>query len=126
VTPAPGQSASQPSRRPASRRAPSSASLRAIGLPRALAVRQGPDGQPLAVARTDAHGRRGVETPVESIEEQWRLAEAWWREASQARTYYRVMLEGGRPLTLFHDDTGSTGGGWFEQPYSAAEPGGAR
>lgn len=127
MTPAPSP-ANQPSRRPASsRRAPSSASLRAIGLPRALAVRQGPDGQPLAVARTDAHGRRGVEVPVESIEEQWRLAEAWWREASQARTYYRVMLEGGRPLTLFHDDTGSsTGGGWFEQPYSAAEPGGAR
>ena len=40
------------------------------------------------------------------------------REAPQARTYYRVILEGGRPLTLFHDDAT---GAWAEQPYSPPE-----
>ena len=53
---------------------------------------------------------------VEQIDEIWRVAEAWWREAPQARTYYRVILQGGHPLTLFRDE--STGA-WSEQPYSA-------
>jgi hypothetical protein len=99
-----------------------SASLRPIGLPRRLEVRADIDAIPLAVTRIDARGRRGEEARVESVEEMWRLAEAWWRESSQARTYYRVILEGGRPLTLYRDDTG----GWFEQSYSAPESGAPR
>lgn len=70
---------------------------------------------PLAVARISTRGGNGGEAPVVGIEEVWRIAEAWWREASQARTYYRVILEGGSPLTLFRDDAT---GAWFEQPYS--------
>lgn len=105
-------------RRSTARSARSSrASLRPIGLPRVLAVREDAYAAPIAVARTDAHGQRGAEARVESIEDQWRIAEAWWREAPQARTYYRVILEGGRPLTLFRDDER---GAWFEQPYSEA------
>ena len=105
------------------RRTSSSTSLRPIGLPRALVVREDSSGMPLAVTRTAARVQRGHEAQVESIEELWRLAEAWWREASQARTYYRVILEGGRPLTLFRDD--STGS-WSEQPYSSPGTEGAR
>lgn len=96
--------------------------LRPIGVPRALAVREDAYAMPLAVARTDARGRRGVEARVESIEEQWRLAEAWWRETPQRRTYYRVVLEGGRPLTLYRDDVT---GAWYEQPYTEAPHEGA-
>ena len=96
----------------------SSTSLRSIGMPRGLAVRVDAGAHPLAVARADARGRHGTEARVESIEEIWRVTEAWWREALQARTYYRVILEGGRPITLFHDDTT---GAWFEQPYSTAQ-----
>ena len=91
-------------------------------MPRGLVVRTGEDARPLAITRTDVRGRRGDEARVEQIEEIWRIAEAWWREASQARTYYRVILEGGRPLTLFRDDAT---GAWFEQPYSAPEGEGA-
>lgn len=87
-----------------------------MGLPRLLGVRADAGGSPLAVARDDARGHRGSEARVENIEEVWRVAEAWWRESSQARTYYRVILDGGRPLTLFRDDDS---GSWFEQPYSA-------
>ncbi len=101
--------------RPARR--PNATSLRPIGQPRALAVREDAYAMPLAVARTDAHGRRGDEARVDSIEEQWRLAEAWWREAPQRRTYYRVILDHGRPLTLYRDDVT---GAWYEQPYTEA------
>lgn len=101
--------------RPARRVA--STSLRPIGLPRALVVREDLHAMPLAVARTDARGRRGPESFVESVEGQWRLAEAWWREAPQRRTYYRVVLDGGRPLTLYRDDVT---GAWYEQPYTEA------
>ncbi len=93
---------------------PASTSLRPIGLPRPVDVRVDTDGLPLSVIRTDARGRRGSEASVEQIEEVWRVAEAWWREASQARTYYRVVLAGGHPLTLFRDDSLDV---WAEQPY---------
>lgn len=95
-------------------RLPASTSLRPIGLPRLVEVSVDTDGLPLTVTRTAARGRRGAEVPIEHIEEVWRVAEAWWREASQARTYYRVILEGGRPLILFRDDIL---GVWSEQPY---------
>lgn len=93
---------------------PSSTSLRPIGLPRPVAVRVGGDGLPVALARSDGRGRRGPEIPIERVEEVWRVAEAWWRAAPQARTYYRVILADGRPLSIFHDDVL---GAWSEQPY---------
>ena len=99
------------------RRGATSSSLRPIGLPRALFVREDAYTTPIAVARTDARGRRGLEVRVESVEDQWRLAEGWWRESPQARTYFHVILDGGRPLTLYRDDIT---GAWYEQPYSEA------
>jgi len=110
-----------PARSP--RQARDTARLRPIGMPRAVAVHVDSDGLPVAVARTDAHGRRGAETRVESVEDAWRVAEAWWRAGAQARTYYLVILEGGRPLTLFRDDAT---GAWSEQPYTAPDLGGTR
>ena len=98
-----------------------SASLRPIGLPRPVAVQEDALGLPATVVRAAAHSAHSAHAPsgtpvcVEQVEEVWRIAEAWWREAPQARTYYRVILEGGRPLTLFRDDTT---GAWFEQSYS--------
>jgi hypothetical protein len=101
--------------------------LRPIGMPRQVMVRidmRHPDALPLAVTRTDARGKRGAEARVEIVDEVWRIAEAWWRGGAagapggQARTYYRVILEGGRPLTIFRDEAH---GGWFEQPYSAGQ-----
>lgn len=94
-----------------------STSLRSIGLPRRIVVREDIYTAPVAVARTDTRGDRGGEARVESVEDQWRLVEAWWREAPQARTYFRVILEGGRPLTLYRDDVT---GAWYEQPYTEA------
>jgi hypothetical protein len=84
-------------------------------MPRGLAVRVDASGTPVAVTRTDR--RHAAETRVEQIDETWRIAEAWWREAPQVRTYYRVILEGGRPLTLFREEATGT---WSEQSYSAS------
>ncbi len=95
---------------------PARTSLRPIGLPRALEVRTDADGFPVAVTRPGGSGRPR-ETRVEQVEEVWRVAEAWWRAAPQTRTYFRLILEGGRPITLFRDETD---GAWCEQPYSAA------
>ena len=90
-----------------------------MGLPRPLDVRVDEHGDPVIVARAAHRGTPPIPARVESIEDVWRVTEAWWREAPQARTYYRVILDGGRLLTLFHDDEQHA---WFEQRY----PGGAR
>lgn len=97
------------------RRTPSLTSLRPIGMPRVIEVRADHEGSPLIVVRGTQHGRSGSEASVARVEEVWRLAEAWWREAAQARTYYRVILEGGLPLTVYRDDVT---GIWSEQPYT--------
>ncbi len=113
--------------------------VRPLGLPRPLTVHVDARGEPLAVTlhggrddggRDDGgHGERHV---VERVEEVWRIAEAWWREAPIRRTYYRVLIEGGRPLTLFRDDASTgdastgdastgkhseAGAAWYEQRY---------
>ena len=92
-----------------------STSLRPMGLPQPLEVRVDERGHPVTVTRATHRGAPRTARHVEAIEDVWRVAEAWWREAPQARTYFRVILEGGRPLTLFHDDEQQA---WFEQQYS--------
>ena len=46
---------------------------------------------------------RGVRLPVARVTDVWRIDDEWWREVSVARTYFEVLLEGGRRLTLFFD-----------------------
>ena len=99
---------------------PSKAPLRPLGLPRPIEVRTDGDGLPLEILllggmRTSRGGDRRT-LAVEGVEEVWRIAEEWWRDTSIGRTYYRVIVDGGRPLTLFRD-RGDLGGGWFEQRY---------
>jgi hypothetical protein len=67
---------------------------------------------------------------VLDVSEIWRIAEEWWRDHPIQRTYYRLVLQDGRPITIFHDetelpaeaapsseDTATTCAGWFEQRY---------
>ncbi len=108
--------------------------VRPLGLPRPLTVWTNARGEPIEVALgieggTGGHGERHSERhAVEHVDEVWRVAEAWWREAPIRRTYYRVLIEGGRPLTLFRDDgaieshgidggTGESSPTWYEQRY---------
>ena len=82
--------------------------LRALRRPRPIAVRMR-EGRPAAVKS----GRNSV--AVAAILEHWRLDDEWWRERPQVRWYYRLALEDGRTITLFHDRIADA---WFEQEYS--------
>ena len=101
------------------------ASLRPLGLPRPVVVLSDDAGLPTAVdlsrSRNGPRQRGRSEEPhlvsVVRVDEIWRVAEGWWRDEAVARTYYRLVLEDGRPVTLFHDDGGAAGGGWFSQHY---------
>jgi hypothetical protein len=92
--------------------------LRPLGLPEPVEVRCGEDGEPLAVApRTRrSGGLLQSAVSVERIEEVWRVSEAWWREEAIARTYFRLVVSGGRPLTVFRDESAGEAG-WFVQRY---------
>jgi hypothetical protein len=72
----------------------------------------GDDGLPNMVARVG-----GRVLGVVDVEEVWRIGEEWWRDDPIARTYYRLILADGRPLTVFHDDTLGRETGWFAQRY---------
>ena len=95
---------------------PADGALSPLGLPQPIEVRPGPGGEPCELRRT-RRGVRGALLAVERIEEAWRIVDEWWREAPLRRSYYRVVLEGGGTLTLFHDDTQPPAGGWYEQRY---------
>lgn len=46
--------------------------------------------------------------------ETWRIDDEWWRPAPVSRSYWRVSLEDGRTMDIYHD---LAGGGWFRQSY---------
>ena len=89
--------------------------LSPLGLPRAVEVRLGADGEPRSLRRWRRRGAPGSPLAIRRVEEVWRIAEEWWRAVPLHRTYYRVRVDGGGMLTLFHDDTQPPGGGWYEQ-----------
>ena len=53
----------------------------------------------------------GNEKRVESIGENWRMDDEWWRQAI-VRRYVEVVLEGGARVVLFED---LMTGEWFAQ-----------
>ena len=103
--------------------------LSPLGLPRPIEVRTGPGGEPREVWRAlrrpsrqpvrppVRHGGPAAPLAVERVEETWRIEDEWWREAPLRRAYYRVTVDGGVSLTLFHDETQPPGEGWYEQRY---------
>jgi hypothetical protein len=108
-----------------------SAALRALGLPLPIRVRTDDAGQPLellvprrgaaplALQSSTADTRLHT---VEAIEEVWRVAEEWWRERPVGRTYVRLLVDGGRPLTIYRDELGlGDGPAWYLQRYATSE-----
>ncbi len=98
---------------------PAERGLRPLGLPQPLRVRTDERDEPAEVTLLP----RGVQRPrggegrtlvVEQVEEVWRIAEEWWREAPIARTYYRLLVDGGRTLTVFRDLEDEQ---WYTQHY---------
>jgi hypothetical protein len=126
--------------------------LRPLGLPHPIDVQLTPAGlphrlraaprlglpmrTPRPISRPDVRGVRaaisstagdrpttGQISEVIDISEIWRITEEWWRDTPIRRTYFRLVLDDGRPLTIFHDKREPSEGGigvlgaWFEQRY---------
>jgi hypothetical protein len=69
------------------------------------------DGWPVAV-----HTKSGPDASgVAATEDVWRVEEEWWRDAPIIRTYFEVLLETGRRMTLFFDHASSS---WFWQRHA--------
>ncbi len=79
--------------------------LRRLNAPAPVEVRAA-DGLP----RTLLLDRRW--RAVARVEEVWRIEDGWWRPRPVARTYYRLLLEGDRPLTVYRDDLDDS---WWTQ-----------
>ena len=67
-----------------------------LATPTALAVREGPNRQPVAVQL----GKKWH--TIANIEDRWSF-DLWWLPHPLTRTYYRVSREDGRELILFRD-----------------------
>ena len=78
-----------------------SRSARRLNEPRpALVVCE--DGVPAAVNRV----------PVAALREEWRVVDRWWTEEPVQRRYFEAMLETGRNVVVFRDESS---GRWFRQ-----------
>ena len=81
--------------------------IRPLNRPEPVRVNEDDDGGPSAIV---AHGRRaGVASIIEDV---WEIVDEWWRPSPIARRYYRVVLQGGAAVTLFHD---LANGAWYKQ-----------
>jgi len=58
--------------------------------------------------------QRGRWRRIDHVEEVWRVDDGWWRPSPVARTYFRLALESGHLITLYHDDVEGT---WWAQSY---------
>lgn len=77
--------------------------LRPLSLPRPVGVRT--DGRGTPVLLVLGGRRRGVA----AVRERWRIDDEWWRSPI-AREYVDLVLEDGRPVTVYQD---LTTGRWF-------------
>lgn len=82
--------------------------LRLLNRPRPARVETDDDGVPTTVHLS----RRRL--AVESALETWRIDDEWWRDKPISRTYWRLLLEDGRVVDVFHD---LTTGHWARQTY---------
>ena len=76
--------------------------MRRLNEPKAVRVREGDRGRPLAV-----DNRR-----VDAVRESWLIEDRWWTDAPLRRRYWEVVTADGRSVVVFRDlDTGA----WFSQ-----------
>jgi hypothetical protein len=66
-------------------------------------------GWPVAVIE------RGVRQTVESVEDLWRIEDEWWRQARISRTYFEVLLQDGRRVSIYHDHVSEA---WYRQRHA--------
>jgi hypothetical protein len=57
----------------------------------------------------------GYRCAVESVLEKWRIDDEWWREQPVSRVYWRLFLENGCAVDVYHD---VARGRWYKQAYT--------
>lgn len=82
--------------------------LRRLNAPRAVQVRAGDEGAPSAVRQL------GAWLAVLEVLDCYRTDDRWWTAEPIARTYYALLLEDGRTITIFRDELSEE---WWEQKY---------
>jgi hypothetical protein len=82
--------------------------LQALNSPRPVRIDTNAEGEPVAFYSP----LRRYE--VEEIVERWRIDDDWWREQPISRLYFRLLLEGGAIVDVFHD---LVSGRWAKQSY---------
>src|SRR5436190_23141285 len=82
--------------------------LRALNVPQRVQVELDEQRRPRVVMREPGNVKR-----VESLGENWRMDDEWWRQPI-VRRYVEVVLEGGGRVVLFED---LITGGWFVQTW---------
>ena len=81
--------------------------LQPLKQPRPVRVEADESGEPVAVVLG------GQRLAVVQVEDVWRIDDEWWRE-EVSRLYYRLLLEDGRAVTLYHDLIKRR---WLQQDY---------
>jgi hypothetical protein len=88
--------------------------LRQLGAPKRISVEVGERGRPRAVFRE--RWQRWIR--VASIQDKWRIDDAWWQHehgGEISRMYYLLELQGAQLMTVYRD---LTTGYWYEQRVS--------
>ena len=92
----------------ASRGADGPGTLRRLNTPRLVEVRAGANNAPSALRRN------GGWLEIIELLDRYRTDDRWWTAQPVARTYYELLLEDGRTVTVFRDDIR---GSWYEHRY---------
>ncbi len=74
-------------------------------------MRAGGDGAPSALRRGPPQAGW---LAVEQVLDRWRTDDRWWTSEPVARTYYELLLEDGRTVTVYRDEISDR---WWEQRY---------
>jgi hypothetical protein len=85
-----------------SREPGNSRSARRLNEPRPVTVAAEREGVPASVG--------GVR--VAEMREEWRVVDRWWTDEPARRRYFEVLLETGRNVVVFRDESSEC---WFEQ-----------
>jgi hypothetical protein len=89
-------------------RALDSRRIRRLSVPNRIEVQTDARGIPMRVS-TD-----GVWQEVTLTRRPWRIDQHWWRTDLIRRDYFRLALESGPPMTVYHDLVGDS---WAQQEY---------
>jgi hypothetical protein len=71
--------------------------VRRLSAPRPLQVEADAYGTPRRVRH------RGMWRMVMQVRERWRTDDRWWTDEPVSREYFELLLEDGRPVTVYYD-----------------------